>query len=47
MNDLYKPSDKIVENAHIDKAKYNEMYNESISNPIKFWSEHGKRINWI
>ena len=22
MDDLYKPSDKIVENAHIDKAKY-------------------------
>ena len=47
MNDLYKPSDKIVENAHIDKTKYNEMYNESISDPIKFWGEHGKRIDWI
>ena len=23
------------------------MYKESISNPIKFWSEHGKRIDWI
>ena len=47
MDDLYKPSNKIVENAHINKLKYEEMYNESISNPIKFWSEHGKRINWI
>ncbi len=47
MNDLYKPSDKIVESAHIDKTKYNKMYNESISNPIKFWGEHGKRIDWI
>ena len=47
MDDLYKPSDKIVENAHIDKAKYKEMYNESISDPIKFWGEHGKRIDWI
>ena len=47
MEDLYKPSNKIVENAHINKSKYEEMYKESISNPIKFWSEHGKRIDWI
>ena len=47
MNDLYKPSNKIVENAHINKLKYEEMYKESISNPIKFWGEHGKRIDWI
>ena len=47
MDDLYKPSDKIVENAHINKLKYEEMYKESISNPIKFWGEHGKRIDWI
>ena len=47
MDDLYKPSDKIVENAHINKLKYEKMYKESISNPIKFWGEHGKRIDWI
>ena len=47
MEDLYKPSNKIVENAHINKSKYEEMYNESISNPIKFWGKHGKRIDWI
>ena len=47
MDDLYKPSNKIVENAHINKLKYEEMYKESISNPTKFWGEHGKRIDWI
>ena len=47
MDDLYKPSNKIVENAHINRLKYEEMYKESISNPIKFWGEHGKRIDWI
>ena len=47
MDDLYKPSNKIVKNAHINKSKYEEMYKESISNPIKFWGEHGKRIDWI
>ena len=39
MDDLYKPSNKIVENAHINKSKYEDMYKESISNPIKFWSK--------
>ena len=47
MYDLHKPSNEIVENAHINKLKYEEMYKESISNPIKFWGEHGKRIDWI
>ena len=47
MDDLHKPSNKIVENAHINKLRYEEMYKESISNPIKFWGEHGKRIDWI
>ncbi len=47
MDDLYKPSNEIVENAHINKLKYEEMYKESISNPIQFWGEHGKRIDWI
>ena len=31
MNDLYKPSKETVENAHINKIKYEEMYTESIS----------------
>ncbi len=47
MDDLYKPSNEIVENAHINKLKYEEMYKESISNPIEFWGKHGKRIDWI
>ena len=36
MDDLYKPSNKIVENAHINKSKYEEMYKESISNQLNF-----------
>ena len=47
MENLYKPSNEIVENAHINKLKYEEMYKESISNPIEFWGKHGKRIDWI
>ncbi|WP_299438381.1 acetate--CoA ligase [uncultured Rhodospira sp.] len=33
--------------AHIDAAKYKEMYQRSISDPEGFWGEHGKRIDWI
>jgi acetyl-CoA synthetase len=33
--------------AHIDAAKYEEMYAASVADPEKFWGEHGKRIDWI
>ncbi|MEL6766928.1 MAG: acetate--CoA ligase [Pseudomonadota bacterium] len=33
--------------AHIDAAKYAEMYKASVDNPDAFWGEHGKRIDWI
>ena len=32
---------------HIDQAKYERMYADSISNPEAFWGEHGKRLDWI
>ena len=34
-------------NAHIDKAKYEAMYAQSVNDPDAFWGEHGKRIDWI
>ena len=34
-------------NAHIDKAKYETMYAQSVNDPDAFWGEHGKRIDWI
>jgi acetyl-CoA synthetase len=33
--------------AHVDAAKYNEMYAHSVRDPESFWGEHGKRIDWI
>ena len=47
MDDLYKPSNKIVENAHINKLKYEEMYKESISNPINSFSMFTPKFNWV
>lgn len=34
-------------NAHIDNAKYEAMYEQSINDPEAFWGEQGKRIDWI
>ncbi|MDB2407342.1 acetate--CoA ligase [Jannaschia sp.] len=46
-NPIYPPSAETVAAAHIDRAKYDEMYAASIADPDAFWGEHGKRIDWI
>ena len=33
--------------AWVDKAKYEEMYQRSITDPDGFWGEHGQRIDWF
>jgi len=43
----YPPSSEVAAKAHIDAAKYEEMYAASINDPEAFWGEHGKRIDWI
>ncbi|SFA97551.1 acetyl-coenzyme A synthetase [Poseidonocella pacifica] len=43
----YAPSEDFVAKAHIDAAKYEEMYAASVENPEAFWTEHAKRIDWI
>ncbi|KTS06592.1 acetyl-CoA synthetase [Methylobacterium radiotolerans] len=35
------------EGAHVDDAKYREMYAASVADPDAFWAEHGKRIDWM
>lgn len=37
----------LLPDAHIDAAKYDEMYAASVADPDAFWGEHGKRIDWI
>lgn len=44
---IYPPSAAMAAGAHADKATYDKMYAESISDPEGFWAEHGKRIDWI
>ncbi|QFT96470.1 Acetyl-coenzyme A synthetase [Roseovarius sp. THAF8] len=43
----YAPSADFTANAHVDAAKYDEMYAASITDPEAFWGEQGKRIDWI
>ena len=33
--------------AYIDAAKYDEMYQASISDPESFWASQGKRLDWF
>ncbi len=46
-NKLYPPSEEFVANAHVDAAKYEEMYAASVNDPDAFWGEHGKRLDWF
>jgi acetyl-CoA synthetase len=43
----YPPSADFVANAHIDAAKYDEMYAASVNNPDAFWAEQAKRLAWM
>ena len=43
----YAPAADFAAKAHIDAAKYEEMYAASIKDPAAFWGEHGKRVDWI
>ncbi|MEP5730176.1 MAG: acetate--CoA ligase [Sulfitobacter sp.] len=43
----YPPSDELAANAHVDAARYDEMYQASIDDPDAFWREQGNRVDWI
>ena len=48
MNDkVYDVSPDWAKRALVDDAKYQSMYDRSVSDPAGFWGEHGKRLNWI
>ncbi len=44
---IYPPSPDFVANAHADRAKYDAMYAESVTDPDAFWGREGKRLDWI
>jgi acetyl-CoA synthetase len=46
-NDLYPVPTEWAQKAWANNQKYLEMYQSSIDDPVQFWNEHGKRIDWI
>ncbi|MFD1344822.1 acetate--CoA ligase, partial [Litorisediminicola beolgyonensis] len=46
-NATFAPSDEVVSRAHVDAAKYDEMYARSIEENEAFWAEEAKRLDWI
>lgn len=44
---VYPASDEFIAQAHVDAAGYEAMYAASIADPVGFWAEQGKRIDWI
>ncbi|MEX0280949.1 MAG: acetyl-coenzyme A synthetase N-terminal domain-containing protein, partial [Arenibacterium sp.] len=43
----YPPSADIIARAHVDAAKYEEMYAASISDPDAFWRKEAGRVEWM
>ncbi|MBX3500017.1 MAG: acetate--CoA ligase [Alphaproteobacteria bacterium] len=33
--------------AYVDATKYQTLYQASVDDPVKFWGEHGRRVDWI
>ena len=47
MSKLYPVPAAFAANARINKARYAEMYAESIADPDTFWGRVGQRLDWI
>ena len=43
----FAPTAAQVERAHVDNAKYLEMYERSVADPEGFWREQGQTIEWM
>ena len=44
---IYKSKQNIIDNALISKVDYKKMYLDSINDPVTFWEEQGKRLDWF
>ncbi|MCB1507333.1 MAG: AMP-binding protein, partial [Hyphomicrobiaceae bacterium] len=47
MSDVFPVPADIAKSALIDNDKYLEMYEKSVTDPVGFWKEHGRRLDWI
>jgi acetyl-CoA synthetase len=46
-DELFPVPADFAKKAWVDAAKYQAMYDKSIADPVGFWGEHGKRVDWI
>ena len=46
VSDIYKSKDWVKDKALINKEDYKKLYNQSITDPLSFWEEQGKRLDW-
>lgn len=47
MSDVYEPPERVAAESHCrGMDKYNEMYNESLDDPKKFWSKICQQFYW-
>ncbi|MDP7601655.1 MAG: acetyl-coenzyme A synthetase N-terminal domain-containing protein, partial [Rhodospirillales bacterium] len=44
---VFPVPDQVAADAWVDNDKYLEMYQASVDDSESFWSEQGKRIDWI
>ncbi|SHH37677.1 acetyl-coenzyme A synthetase N-terminal domain-containing protein, partial [Marivita hallyeonensis] len=42
---VYPPSSELVSRAHVDAARYEEMYARSVSDSEGFWAEQAERLD--
>ena len=42
----YPVDPSVAQHAHIDAAKYQQMYAQSVEDPDAFWGEMAKNLNW-
>ena len=47
VENVYDVPAEWAERAFVNEAKYEEMYARSITDPVGFWGEAGKRIDWF
>ncbi|SDG36601.1 Acetyl-coenzyme A synthetase N-terminus, partial [Celeribacter baekdonensis] len=41
------PSEAFASKAHISADQYTDMYARSVSDPVSFWAEQGKILDWM
>ena len=46
VSDIYKSKDWVKDKALITTDDYEKLYSQSITDPISFWGEQGKRLDW-